>query len=117
MKALNDISDLVERPHDYGFFTFEEFVKNRDKIVGPGPEQEALACVEKGGTLFNRYTKRHVYEVGGYRCKTLEEVERVARAQGIPINHFKATIIDQGCGKGDILVKFMSRSEIESRNT
>lgn len=113
-KPLTDMSDLVSNPHDYGFFTFDEFCKNRAKIMGPGAEEDALASVANGG-IFNKYTKRHRYEIAGYRCKTLEEVQRVSKSQGIPIHDFKATIIDQGCGKGDILVKFMSKEEASNR--
>lgn len=116
-KELNSIDDLYDNPHDFGIPTFEEFRKNKEKWLGR--DDDTLACVSKGGEGANRDTHRHIYEIEGYRCKTLEEVERVAREQGIPLRSldFRPIIIPQGAGKRNLLIKFISKDERTRRGT
>jgi hypothetical protein len=107
--------DIYENPADYGAPTFEEFKRNREKYMGR--DDDALASVSAGGEVSNRFTNKHIYEIEGYRCKSLEEVERVAREQGIPLRSldFRAMLIPQGAGKGNLLIKFVSSEEIKKR--
>lgn len=110
------IDDIYDNPHDFGAPTLEEFAKNREKWMGR--DDDALISVTEGGQGIKKDYRRHQYEIEGYRCRTLEEVERIARSQGIAIRDldYRAILIDQGCGKNDVLVKFMKKEEIHARN-
>lgn len=114
-KNFEGIDDIYENPTDFGLPTFEDFKKNKEKLVGR--EDDALSSVSRGGEISNRFTQKHVYEIEGYRCKSLEEVERVAKEQGVPLRSldFRAMLIPQGAGKGNLLIKFMSKEEINKR--
>jgi hypothetical protein len=100
----------------WGAPSFEEFCRNRDQYLGT--EDEDFAAVDAGSSTLKRQVKKHIYEIEGYRCKTLEEVERVARNQGIPIRDldYRPELIPTGGGKCDIVVKFVPKHEREKRN-
>lgn len=95
--------------------SINDFARNREKYLGK--EDEALGWVDKGSQILGRHVQRHVYEIEGFRCKSLEEVERVAKNQGIPLKalDYKPEIIPQGGGKCDILVKFVPKHIRERR--
>jgi hypothetical protein len=113
--AVTDPNEVLENPHYYGLPTFEEFAKNSEKYVGR--EDDAFAQVDAGSKQLDRHVKKHIYEIEGYRCKTLEEVEQVAKSQGIFSNglEYQPQVIPLGGGRCDILVKFVSKSEREKR--
>jgi hypothetical protein len=99
--------------------TFEQFKKDREKFLPQISGQEILASVDEGGkALKQSMNKRMMYEIEGYRCKTLEEVERVAKSQGIPIEalDYSPQVIPQAGHKCDILVKFVPKWVREKRN-
>lgn len=100
-------------PHSFGAPTFEEFKRNRAKYLGK--RDDTLSSIDKGTQLLSQYVKRHQYEIAGYRCKTLEEVERIASDYNIPLREFTAECIPQGGGKCDFLVKFVSGDERKRR--
>lgn len=101
----------------WGAPTFEEFCRNPEKWRGR--EDDSLASADVGSQTLKGMVKKHIYEIEGYRCKSLEEVERVARNQGIPIREldYRPELIPIGAGKCDILVKFVSKQEREKRAT
>lgn len=107
--------EFSANPEAYGFPSFERYQKERDKFVGH--EEEILASADKGSTNLNRTISRHVYEIEGYRCKNLEEVERIAKSQGIDLRalDYRPELIQAGAGKFDIIVKFISKNEREKR--
>ncbi len=111
----SSIEDLIRNPSAFGAPTFEEFSRNREKWVGR--EDDKFSNVDRGSQILGKVAKKHVYEIEGFRCKTLEEVERVARQQGIPIKdlEYRAQLIPLGGGTADILIKFMSKTEFNSR--
>jgi hypothetical protein len=113
MKKDFDI-DPGEELRAMGAPTFQEFKKNRERWVGRPDDK--LAEVDKGGKI-NRTTQKHIYEIEGFRCKSLEEVERVARSQGIPIKDldYKPEVMPNAGHKHDLLVKFMPKSERDRR--
>lgn len=106
-------AELRENPHKFGAPTFEEFKRNRDKYLGRS--DDTLSSIDKGTELLSQYVKRHIYEIAGHRCKTLEEVERIASDYNIPLNNFTAECLPLGGGKCDFLVKFISPDERKSR--
>ena len=113
LKQLSEATfdDVMEDPKKFGLPTFDEFAKNPDTLFGR--EDERLQEVERGSTNLNRVVKRYIYEIEGYRCKSLEEVERVARSMGIDLREmdYQPQMETNTGGKFDIKVKFVSRSE------
>jgi hypothetical protein len=107
--------DVANDPHKFGAPTFEEFKRNREKYMGR--DDDTLESAEKGSQTLKKYVKRYLYEIEGYRCRTLDEVDRVATSQGIPIKDldYRPTVVPLGGGKFDILVKFISKSDRERR--
>jgi hypothetical protein len=108
-----NIDDILEKPSRFGLPTFEEFKKNPEKYLGR--DDEALASVDEAGFMLKNILKRVKFEIEGYRCKTLEEVERVAKNQGIPLKEldYYAQLVPQGGGNCDVVVKFMSKSDLQ----
>lgn len=113
--SATSLDEVQENPNKFGAPTWDEFKRNysRWQIT----EDEALAQVDKGSQWLHARVSKYRFEIEGYRCKTLEEVERIANSQGIPIQDldYRPEMIPQGCGKAEILVKFVSKSEREKR--
>lgn len=102
-------------PEKFGFPSLERWQKERERYLGR--EDEILASADNGSDLLRRSVRRHVYELEGYRCKNLEEVERVAREQGINLKalDYRPQVVQAGAGKYDIIVRFVARSDREKR--
>lgn len=96
--------------------TFAEFCRNKEKWLGRADEKLALADV--GSQNLKKYVQRHIYEIEGHRCKTLEEVERIATDYGIPISEldYRPEIIPLSGLKCDMLVKFVPKHVREKRD-
>ena len=111
-----DSGELFDNPEDFGLPTIEEFAKNKEKYLGR--EDDRLIEVERGSQTMRKSVSRHIYEVEGYRCKTLEEVEKIAKEQGIPLREldYRPQVIQAGAGKFDLIVRFVSKSQREKRN-
>lgn len=109
------LEDIQANPEAFGVPTFEDFSRNRKKFVRG--EEDTLEQVERGSQNLGKIAKKYIFEIEGYRCKTLEEVQRVASSQGIPMKEldYTAQIVPIGGGNGDILVKFMSKAEKQRR--
>lgn len=109
------MDDIFDNPSKYGMPTFEEFKKNYE--FWTGRPDEKFSQVDKGSQHLAKYVKKHLFEIEGHRCKTLEDVEKVALDHGIPIKDldYTAEIMPLGGGKCDILVKFISKADRERR--
>lgn len=107
--------DVMSNPKDFGMPTFEEFAQNREKWLGR--DDEILEGVAKGGDTTKGMYRRHQYEIEGYKCSSLDEVERVALSQGIALRDldYRATLVDTGSGKNDVLIRFISKTERDKR--
>jgi hypothetical protein len=96
--------------------TFEEYKRQRERFIGK--EDEELGLVDSGSQYLRHLVRRHIYEIEGYRCRSLEEVERVARSQGIPLREldYRPHIVPLGAGKCDILVRFVPKHVVDKRS-
>lgn len=108
--------DVFDDPKKFGMPTFEEFKKNREKYLAP--YDDVMRQVDRGSTHLSKITKKYFYEFEGCRCRSLEEVERIARDHGVSLQElgYTAEIMPIGGGKCDILVKFISKAERERRD-
>lgn len=115
MKEIK-VNDIYEDPNKFGMPTFEEFKKNPERWTGRS--DDILSSVSEGGTAVKYLYRKQLYEIEGYRCKSLEEVERVANSQGIKLKEldYRPQMIPQGGGHWDMLVKFVSKPERQRRN-
>lgn len=110
-----DVSEVLENPHAFGMPSFEEFAQNPEKYMGR--DDDKFSQADAGSQALGKHVQRHIYEIEGYRCKNLEEVERVARSQGIPLREldYQPEVIPTGAGKCNLLVKFVSKTDREKR--
>jgi hypothetical protein len=92
------VNDIYENPKSFGMPTFEEFKKNPERWTGRS--DASLAEVSEGGLEVKSKYRKQTYEIEGYRCKTLEEVERIALSQGIKLKEldYRPQMIPQGGG-------------------
>ncbi len=110
---MDDISEYLKKA---GFPSFEEFSRNVEKYMGR--DDDRLAEVDAGhGNALSKVVKKQTYEIEGYKCKTLEEVERIAKEKGIPLREldYRPQLIPLGAGKADVLVRFVSKTKRQSR--
>lgn len=107
---------VMDNPEYYGMPSFDSFKRNYEKFMGR--DDDLLSQADKGSVFLKDVVQRHKFEIEGYRCDSLEEVERVALQQGIPIKEldFRPILIPTGGGKADVLIKFVSKQERERRN-
>lgn len=107
--------EVLQSPNKFGMPTFEDFKLNHERYMGR--DDDKLAFADKGSDILKRHVKKHIYELEGYRCESLEEVERVASSQGIPLRDldYRPQLIPLGGGKCDILIKFVSKDERAKR--
>lgn len=115
MKELNSIDDVLESPEAFGWVSFENYKRNRDKYVGRDDDEFAL--IDRGSTLINN-VRRQIYEVEGYRVKSLDEAERVAKNMGYDIRDLEAKpeVIQAGTnGQYDILVRILAKDTRRKR--
>lgn len=108
--------EFSANPERFGFPSFDRWEKEREKYLGK--DDEILASADKGSELLSRSVKRHIYELEGYRCKNLEEVERVAREQGINLKglDYRPQLVQAGAGKYDVIVRFVSKTDRQKRD-
>lgn len=106
---MHQMEDLEVEAVKMGAPTFEEFKRNREKYLGRPDDH--FGYIDRGAKEIGKYVQRHIYEIEGYRCKSLEEVERIAASQGIPLQEldYRPEIIPQSGLKCDILVKFIPK--------
>jgi hypothetical protein len=107
--------ELCANPEKFGIPSFDRWAAEREKFMGR--DDDILASADKGSTTLARSVQRHIYEIEGYRCKNLEEVERVAREQGINLKglDYRPQLIQAGAGKYDIIVRFVAKDDREKR--
>lgn len=100
--------------NEFSIPSLEEFSKNPDKYRA-NQEQKFIEVDEGSQNLKN--VQRHIYEIEGFRCKNLEEVQKVAKNQGIPFTEldYKPEIMPMGGGKCDILVRFVPKWRRQQR--
>lgn len=116
-----EIEQIHENPNQFGFPTFEQYASNPTKYLTQfkGKETETFDTVANGSNLagLRKMTKSVKYEIFQYKTNKLEEVERIARDNGIDLRKlkFKAIIQNMGGHSGEIIVKFMSQEEYERR--
>lgn len=101
------LEDMLNNPKAYGLPTYEEFAANPEKWRKA--RESVFEMVDIGSTNgLKNYVVKHEYEILGYKCKTLEEVQRIADNEGLEVSklEIKPEILPQGGGKCNILVRF-----------
>lgn len=111
VKFPQTLEEIIENPHRYGLPTLEEFCKN--PTLWMGHDEDLLAQADVGSKLINGMVTKHLYEIDGYRCDTLEEVEKVAKSQGYQLKEldFAPVLIPQAGLKTEVLVRFTTKGK------
>lgn len=116
---LKDVTfeEFAANPEVFGFPKFENWENERTKFIGA--DDEILSSADHGSDNLRRVVHRHIYEIEGYRCKNLEEVERVAQNQGINLKalDYRPQLVQAGAGKYDVIVKFVSKDQRQKRES
>ena len=112
-----DFDEFTKNPHFLGAPTFSEFCKNRDKWLGRDDDVFSSAGNPNSVLKDKNIMKRTQFEVEGYKCKTIEECERVAKSMGIVIDDYEGHVVPQGGGQCDVLIKFISKAERARRDS
>lgn len=112
--------DIMENPEKFGAPTLEQFIQRRNFYQKQ--YDSVFGRIDLGGKISNRYTDKQLFEIDGYRCKSLEEVERIARSEGIDLDavakNYTAEFQPLGGGKATVLIRFMSpeyKARLEAR--
>lgn len=105
------LQDVMANPGAYGMPTLQEYMDSPDKYRGR--DDDRFSEAEKGAHNLKRVTKKIIHEIEGYRCKNLEEVERIAKSQGIPVKDldYQPSVQQAGAGKYDIIVRWVSKQK------
>jgi hypothetical protein len=95
--------------------SYEEFAKNPNKYRR-SPER-LLSSVDRGSQLIGGYVQKQVYEVEGYACETLEQVESMAKNMGISLRELRAfpEILPETSYKAKLLVRFLGPDSYRKR--
>jgi hypothetical protein len=101
------LDDMIDNPHKYGLPTIEEFSKNPEKFR-TGVES-LFEVADKGSTNLNRLIRKHEYRIMGYKCKTLEEVQKIMNAEGRKLDEYvlKPELVRDAVSKLTCIVTFV----------
>jgi hypothetical protein len=110
IEQTTSMEDIIENPAKYGAPTFEQYCANREKYLGR--KDEILGVVSAGSRVLGNVIMKQEYEISGYKCRTLEEVERVANSEGIPLNELtiEPDLQYEGGNKGRLIVRFVRKA-------
>ena len=121
MTKTGELTEIEENPHAFGLPTFDEYSKRRDHYQEKfyGRADDVLSWADGGSKLLGRNVKRHIYEIEGYRCRTLEELQRVALSMGYTESDLdmRPELIPLGGGFCDIKVRFVSKASANRRGS
>ena len=112
--------EFFQNPTKYGFCSFAEYRKNPDKWK---PQKDVLLhSVDNGATesTLKSKIKGYRYFLEGYRCETIEEVERQAANMNIYSHDLVVGAIVRDKvdnGKELLHVHFMSKETVNKRKT
>lgn len=103
------LDDIISNPKDFGAPTFEEFAKNPEKWKFASEHVLNMVDVGSLGPL-KKFIAKQTYEIAGYKCDSLEEVERIAKNEGYDIRFLEINpqVIKEGGDKYSIHVVFQS---------
>ena len=109
------IQDMVHTPSKFGAPTFEQFKANRDHYVGR--EDDIMTKVDRGSELLKSRIKKYKFEVFNYRCKTLEEAEKVIRNNGFKLSDMEMApeLIPLNSYDCDMLVRFVLKESVKRK--
>lgn len=101
------VEDLLSNPRRFGFPTFAEFSQNPDKYRYTLSER--LGQIDQSTKVFKNLVQKQRYRLGRHVVKTLEEIERIAKEEGIDLMRCKlAPVVERHAGgKVDIEVEFV----------
>jgi hypothetical protein len=74
------LKDIMRNPEKFGMPTFDEYCRNPDKYKIR--EDEILSVVSDGVDILRNAVVEQVYHIKGYKVKTLEKIESIAKDLG-----------------------------------
>jgi hypothetical protein len=109
-KPAATVEDLLANPHAFGFPNYAEYCKAPEKYkytIG-----ERLGHIDKSVHNFRNLVQKQRYRLGAFLVDKLEELERIAKNEGIDLMQCKLApvVIRHAGGKVDIEVEFVPRT-------
>jgi len=108
------VEDLLDNPTKYGAPTFEEFKRYPDRYRKR--DDDALSSADVGSSNLAHLVKKQFYFLKtasgrSIKCKTLEQVEHVAKQEGINLRllEMRPELRQAGEGKFDVHVHFVTK--------
>ena len=107
-----EFDEFFANPAKLGLPTFDEYKRNpqyyREKMIGR--DDDNFATIDKADTRVKPLIRKQKYFLDGMECKSLEDVERIAKMEGTPINQltWKPELIPHAGGSCDVHINFKS---------
>lgn len=119
MSHLQNIDQNInKRPEDYGFCSFSDFRKNKDKWIKP--KDSLFQSVDNGSQEVKNDIRYQRYYLDGHLCETIEAVERMANSEGASLDSIVlGGIVKEKVDNGKLRlhVHFMTKEHFERRKT
>lgn len=109
------MQDIWDNPEKYGAPTFEEFCRKRESFLDN--HRNPLLTAEKGTSFLKKIIRKTRFEIFGFRCKNLEEVEKIAWDHGYnPLElELKPELLPLNSHECDVLVKFVPLKTVPTK--
>jgi hypothetical protein len=100
------VENVLANPKAFGFPTVQEFARNPDKYRDT--LNAKMGRLDQSTQTFKHLVERQTYKIAGFEVKTLEEVERIAKGEGIDLKgcKFCPQVIPTVGGKCRIVIEF-----------
>ena len=105
------VDDIINDPHAYGFYSFQEFARNPEKYIGK--TDELFGRIDQSGETIKSYIRKHIYKFKKWKTKSLEELETIIKDHGFEIwdMDFKGDLINHHGGKCDCVIELFPKGE------
>lgn len=109
------LEDILSSPEEYGMPTFQEFCRRRGHYIRS--DEHAFNIADRGSELLKNSISKYKYEIEGYQCDSLEQVERTAKLMGFQIKDLTVVpeLIPDVGHKATMLIKFMSKKTYDKK--
>lgn len=103
--------ELLADPAKFGAPTFDEFRKSPDSYMKK--EDQILERADAGSKVMRDNVRHHLYELCGIKCESPEQLERIAKDEGISLYEceMQPEILPLVGGQCDILVRIVPKKK------
>ncbi len=114
-KSTQFDNEFEKDPSKFGFCSFEDFRKNKDKWT---PKKDQIfEVIDNGSQAYKLKVRKYIYFYEHYKCDSLEQVQRHFDGQGLGSNDivFLPRFITNEHGGNDCEVRVFSKEALKKR--